>query len=325
MEYRRLGKSGLKISEISLGSWLTYGTKVEMDAAQACVRKAYELGINHFDCAVVYGTEPHEAEKMLGQVLKEFPRTSYTVTSKLFWKIGPSTYDQGLSRKHLTERVDMSLKAMGLDYIDIYYCHRYDPDTDLEETLRVLDDLVAQGKILYYGFSEWTAAQWEHAAAIVDKRNLRRPVASQPVYNMLNRYIEKEVMPVCAREGVGQIVFSPLAQGILTGKYKPGQPIPEGTRAADEKVGRFMQGMVSNEELLTKVQNLNKVAERNGLTVAQLALAWVLRRPEVTSALIGATRPEQIVENVKAAGVKLSAEDQEEIDLILAGAYTTVR
>ncbi|MDB4897430.1 MAG: putative potassium channel beta subunit [Firmicutes bacterium] len=323
MEYRRLGKSGLKLSEISLGSWLTYGTKVEMEQAQACVRKAYELGINHFDCAVVYGTQPHEAEKMLGQVIKEFPRNTYTVTSKVFWKVGPSTYDQGLSRKHLMDRVDMSLQAMGLDYIDIYYCHRYDPDTDLEETMRALDDLVASGKIRYYGFSEWSAAQIEHAAAIADKRNLRRPVVSQPVYNMLNRYIENEIMPVAAREGMGQVVFSPLAQGVLTGKYRPGQPPAAGTRAADEKVGRFVQGMVSNEQLLTRVQNLKPVAERNGLSTAQLALAWVLQRPEVTSALIGATRPEQIEENVKAAGVKLSPEDLKEIDTILEGSVTT--
>lgn len=318
MEYRRLGKSGLKLSEISLGSWLTYGTKVEMEQASNCIQKAYELGINHFDCAVNYGTEPHEAERMLGAALKEFPRHTYTVTSKLFWKIGPSTYDQGLSRKHLVERVEMSLKAMDMDYIDIYYCHRYDPETDLEETLRALDDLVAQGKILYYGFSEWTAAQFENAAAIVDKRNLRRPVVSQPVYNMLNRYIEKEVMGVCAREGIGQVVWSPLAQGVLTGKYKPGQAIPPGTRAADDRINRFVKGMASDQALLTKVQNLKSVAEGHGLSLAQLALAWVLQRPEVTSALIGATRPEQVEENVKAAGVKLSEGDLKAIDEILA-------
>jgi L-glyceraldehyde 3-phosphate reductase len=318
MEYRRLGKSGLKLSEIALGSWLTYGTRTEAEAAKACVEKAYELGINHFDCATVYGSKPHEAEKFLGEVLKQYPRNTYTVTSKVFWKIGPSTYDQGLSRKHLMERVDMSLKAMDLDYIDIYYCHRYDAETDLEETLRALDDLVTQGKILYYGFSEWTAAQWENAFHIIEKRNLRRPVVNQPVYNMLNRYIEKEVMPTCAREGVGQVVFSPLAQGVLTGKYKPGQAVPEGTRAADEKVGHFVQRMVSDKELLEKVQTLQPIAERNGLSMAQLALAWILRRPEVTSALIGATRPQQVEENVKAAGVKLSAEDITEIDAVLA-------
>ncbi|HEY3366633.1 MAG TPA: aldo/keto reductase family protein [Symbiobacteriaceae bacterium] len=318
MEYRRLGRSGLHLSEISLGSWLTYGTRLEMEQAQACVRKAYELGINHFDCAVVYGTKPHEAEAMLGDALKEFPRNTFTVTSKAFWKVGPSAYDRGLSRKHLVERVEMSLKAMKLDYIDIYYCHRYDPDTDLEETLRALDDLVAQGKILYYGFSEWTAAQFENAAAIVDKRNLRRPVASQPVYNIVNRYIEKEVMPICEREGIGQIVFSPLAQGVLTGKYQPGQAPPAGTRAADDKVNQFVQRMVNNQELLEKVQKLAPIAQRNDLTMAQLALAWTLRRPEVTSALIGATRPEQVVENCKASGVKLPEADLAEIEALFA-------
>lgn len=317
MEYRRLGSSGLKLSEISLGSWLTYGSRTESENARACLEKAYELGINHFDCAVVYGNKPHDAEIFLGDVIRQWPRTSYTVTSKVFWKIGPSTYDQGLSRKHLMERVDMSLKAMKLDYIDIYYCHRFDPDTDVEETLRALDDLVAQGKILYYGFSEWTAAQFEHAARIVDKRNLRRPVASQPAYNMIARNIEKEVMPICAREGIGQIVFSPLAQGVLTGKYKPGQAPPPGTRGADEKVGHFVQRHLSDEQLLTNVQKLSTIAERNGLTSSQLALAWVLRRPEVTSALIGATRPEQVEENVKASGVKLSPADLKEIDELL--------
>ncbi|MFZ5825472.1 MAG: aldo/keto reductase family protein [Bacillota bacterium] len=317
MEFRRLGSSGLKLSEISLGSWLTYGTRVEMEQAQACVRKAYELGINHFDCAVIYGTRPHEAEEMLGQVLKEFPRNTYTVTSKVFWEVGPSAYDRGLSRKHLIERVDMSLRALGLDYIDIYYAHRYDTETDLEETLRAFDDLVARGKILYYGFSEWTAAQCERAAAIVDRRSLRRPVVSQPLYNMLHRYVEKEVLPICAREGIGQVVFSPLAQGVLTGKYKPGSAPAAGTRGADEGVNQWMRGHLGDAALLTRIQNLRVVAERYDLTIAQLALAWVLQRPEVTSALIGASRPEQIEENVKAAGVKLSAADMQEVDAIL--------
>ena len=316
MEYRRLGTSGLKLSEISLGSWLTYGSRVEAEAAKACIRTAYEHGVNHFDCAVVYGARPHQAEEVVGEALREFPRHTYTVTSKVFWKVGPSTYDQGLSRKHIIERVEMSLKAMKLDYIDIYYAHRYDPETDLEETLRAFDDLVAQGKILYYGFSMWTAAQFEHAAAIVDKRNLRRPVISQPVYNMIDRGIEKEIMPICAREGIGQVVYSPLAQGVLTGKYEPGKPLPAGTRATDPKYGHFVQRYLK-DETLERVQKLRPIAERNGLSMAQLALAWVLRRPEVTSALIGATRPEQVVENVKASGVKLSAEDLREIDEVL--------
>jgi aryl-alcohol dehydrogenase-like predicted oxidoreductase len=317
MEYRRLGASGLKISEISLGSWLTYGTTVEMEQARACVLKAYELGVNHFDCAIAYGNRPHEAEEILGKILRELPRTSYTVTSKAFWKFGPSTYDQGLSRKTLMERVDMSLKATGLDYIDIFYCHRYDTETDLEETLRALDDLVAAGKILYYGFSEWTAAQIENMMAIVDKRNLRRPVVDQPGYNMLWRTPEQEVMPVCAKHGMGVVAFSPLAQGILTGKYKSTTAMPAGTRGADPSKGRWIKEDLT-EDAVAKVQKLTAVAAKLDLTVGQLALAWVLRRPEMTSALVGATRPEQVEENVKAAGVKLPAEIVAEIETILA-------
>lgn len=318
MEYRRLGTSGLKLSEISLGSWLTYGTALEMERARECIVRAYELGINHFDCATAYGSKPHEAEEILGPILREFPRNTYTVTSKMFWKIGPSTYDQGLSRKTLFEKVEMSLKTMGLDYIDIYYCHRYDPDTDLEETLRALDDLVAQGKILYYGVSEWSAAQIEQMMAIVEKRNLRRPVVNQPGYNMLRRDVEAEILPTCAREGLGTVAFSPLAQGLLTGKYKPGSQPAAGTRGADAKLGQFLRGSLTNEELLAKIQKLHEVAARRDLTISQLALAWVLRRPEVTTALIGASRPEQVEENAKASGVKLTEDEIKEMESILA-------
>lgn len=318
MQYRRLGTSGLKLSEISLGSWLTYGSAIEMEQARACVRTAYELGINHFDCAVAYGNRPHEAEEVLGPILKEFARNTYTVTSKVFWKIGPSTYDGGLSRKHIIERVEMSLKAMGLDYIDIYYCHRYDPETDLEETLRALDDLVAQGKILYYGVSEWSAAQIQQMSSVVDRRNLRRPVVNQPGYNMFRRDLEREIMPTAAREGLGLVVFSPLAQGMLTGKYSAGVAA-EGTRGADPNRSTWLKPMIENPTLLHKVQLLGKVAQRLDLTLSQLALAWVLRNPEVTSALIGASRPEQVQENVKAAGVKLPADALQDIEAILEG------
>jgi L-glyceraldehyde 3-phosphate reductase len=280
------------------------------------VRKAYDLGVNHFDCAVAYGNRPHEAEEVLGAVVREFPRHTYTVTSKLYWPTGPSAYDAGLSRKRLFERVEMSLTALGLDYIDIYYCHRYDPETDLEETLRALDDLVAQGKILYYGVSEWSAAQIEHMTAIVDRRNLRRPVADQPGYNMFRRDVEAEIMGVAAREGLGIVAFSPLAQGLLTGKYRSGMEPEAGTRGADPESGRFLRPLLTAENL-AKVQQLRGVAERNGLTLTQLALAWVLRRPEVTSALIGASRPEHVVENVKASGVKLSLQAIQEAEAIL--------
>lgn len=318
MQYRRLGKSGLKLSEISLGSWLTYGTRIAMENARACIRQAYDLGVNHFDCAVAYGNRPHEAEAILGPILREFPRTSYTVTSKLFWQIGPATYDGGLSRKHLLERVDISLKSMGLDYIDIYYCHRYDPNTDLEETLRALDDLVSAGKILYYGVSDWTAAQIEDMARIAEHRHLHWPVVDQPGYNMLRRGIEDDVMAACSHHGMGIIAYSPIAQGLLSGKYKPGEPVPEGVRGhAAKGEGRFLVGQLSDRELLERVQRIATLAAEHGLTPSQLALAWVLRRPEVTSALIGATRPEQIAENVKASGVTLSPEVLHRIDEIL--------
>lgn len=318
MEYRRLGTSGLKLSEIVLGSWLTYGMSVEMEQARACVRRAYDLGINHFDCAIAYGRRPHEAEEVLGTLIKEFPRHTYTVTSKMYWKVGTSTYDQGLSRKTLFDRVEMSLRSLQLDYIDLFYCHRYDPDTDLEETLRALDDLVASGKIRYYGVSEWSAAQIERMMAIVDRRNLRRPVVNQPGYNLLRREAESDVFPVCAREGLGIVAFSPLAQGLLTGKYRPGAAPAAGTRAADPQTGRFLQAPLSDQALLEKIQRLGSLAQEHGLTMSQLALAWVLRRPEVTSALIGASRPEQVEENVKAAGIRLADAVVGQITEILA-------
>lgn len=316
MQYRRLGTSGLKISEVSLGSWLTYGGATEMDLSRQCLLKAYELGINHFDCAVAYGNRPHEAEEVLGALLKEFPRNTYTVTSKFYWKVGPSTYDQGLSRKTLFDRVDISLTSLDLDYIDIYYCHRFDPDTDLEETLRALDDLVTLGKIRYYGISEWTVPQIEAMMEIVDRRNLRRPVVNQPGYNMFRRDVESQVLDTCATNGLGVVAFSPLAQGLLTGKYRPGTEITGEVRAADPKRGRMLKESM-NEERLTQVQRLIPIAEGLNLSVSQLALAWVLRRPELTSALIGASRPEQVEENVKAAGVSLSDETLGQIEQII--------
>lgn len=305
LEYRRLGISGLKISEISLGTWLTYGAAVEMEESRACVRTAYELGVNHFDCAVSYGNHPHEAEAVLGQILPDFPRPSYSVTSKLFWRTGPSVNESGLSRKQLVHHVDLSLRALCLDYIDIYYCHRYDPDTDLEETLRALDDLVAAGKILYYGISEWKPAQIRDMASIVDRRNLRRPVANQPGYNMFRRDIEAEILGTCAENGLGLVVFSPLAQGLLTGKYRAGAPMPAGTRGADAHRGRFLHALLEDGAKLERVERLGSLAAEAGMTTSQMALAWVLRHPEVTSALVGASRVEQIEENVKASGIKL--------------------
>ncbi|HWI50850.1 MAG TPA: aldo/keto reductase family protein [Symbiobacteriaceae bacterium] len=311
MQYRRLGTSGLKLSEISVGSWLiTRGAEAEL--AQQAIRRAYELGVNHFDSAANYGRRPHDSEEALGAILREFPRHTYTVTSKMFWPVGPSTYERGLSRKTIFDQVHLSLKALQMDYIDLFYCHRFDPETDPEETLRALDDLVAQGKLLYWGVSDWSAAQVETAMAIVDRRNLHRPVAHQPEYNMLARRIEAEVMPVTARAGMGIIAYSPLAMGLLSGKYRPNEPAPAGSRPT------FVSFFNKDQSDWEKVQRLRPVAERNGLTLPQLALAWILRRPEVTSALIGASRPEQVEENIKALGVQIAPDDLAEIEQILA-------
>ena len=317
MKYRRLGKSGLKVSEIALGSWLTYGTVTEQEQAIACVKQAYDLGVNHFDCANVYGSTPHAAEEVLAQALAPYARDSYVLTTKAFWPVGSGVNDRGLSRKHIFSEVDKSLKALNADYVDIFYCHRFDPETDLEETLRALDDLVTQGKILYAGLSEWPADKIAQGVQLQKQLNLHKFAASQPVYNMFTRYIESAVIPISDESGIGQVVFSPLAQGVLTGKYKKGQPLPEGTRATTEKISHFVERFLS-DEILTKVERLESVAERLEVSLAQLALAWILRLPSISSALIGATRPEQVVENVKAIDVVLDERTLTEIEAILS-------
>lgn len=312
MQFRNLGKSGLKVSEISLGSWLTYGGYVERDNAVKAIETAYGLGINFFDTANVY--ERGEAEKVMGETLHAYPRESYVLATKVFGKMGDGPNDQGLSRKHITEQCHASLKRLGADYIDLYYCHRHDPNTPMEETLRALDDLVRQGKVLYVGISEWTAAQMAEAHAIADRYLLDRIIANQPIYNMFNRYIEKEVIPFGERGGIGQVVFSPLAQGLLTGKYSSANELPADSRAAK------LENMRKNvtDEKIAKVQQLGKIAAELELTVGQLALAWILRQPNVSSALVGASRPAQVEENAKAAGVELSADVLERIEEILA-------
>lgn len=317
MEYRRLGKSGIKTSEIALGSWLTYGTVTEKERAIACVKQAYELGINHFDCANMYGAEPHAAEVVLGEALMPYRRDSYILTTKAYWPVGPGVNDRGLSRKHIVAEVEKSLQALDADYVDIFYCHRFDPDTDLEETLRAIDDLITQGKILYAGLSEWSADHIATGVQLQREFQLHKFVASQPVYNLFQRYIEPAVVPICDDAGIGQVVFSPLAQGVLTGKYKKGVPAPGGSRATTEKVNQFIKGYL-NDDLLGKVENLSHLATELDLSVAQLALAWILRLPSISAALIGATKPEQVVENAKASGVKLSEETLKQIDKILA-------
>lgn len=314
MEYRRLGRTGLKVSEISLGSWLTYGGYVEEQKATSSIDKAYELGINFFDTANVYMRG--EAEKVVGKALSKYDRTSYVLATKVFGKMGDGPNDSGLSRKHIIEQCNASLKRLGTDYIDIYYCHRYHTETPLEETLRALDDLVRQGKVLYVGVSEWTAEQMTEAIHLADKKLLDRIVVNQPNYSMLHRHIEKEIIPVSEKHGIGQVVFSPLAQGVLTGKYKKGEPVPAGSRASQENLSNLFG--VLNDENLDKVEKLKGIAQNEDLTLSQLAIAWILRQPNVASALVGASRPEQLEENVKASGVKLSGETLQQIEEILA-------
>ncbi len=314
MKYRHLGNSGLKVSEIALGSWLTYGKSVEDQTAEACIHKAYELGINFFDTANAY--ERGEAEKVLGQALKRYDRSSYVVATKVFFPMGEGPNDRGLSRKHIIEQCDASLKRLDMDYIDLYQCHRFDESVPVEETLLALDDLVKQGKVLYTGVSEWSAAQIEKASGFSKDWRLHPLVSNQPIYNMIERYIEEEIIPVSENNGLGQIVFSPLAQGVLTGKYKPNQDIPADSRAANDQTNMVINSYFDDRVLKT-VEKLNTFAEKNGIKLSQLALAWILRKPNVSSAIIGASRPSQIEENVKAVDITLTDEMKEEIEAIL--------
>jgi voltage-dependent potassium channel beta subunit len=311
MKYRNLGSSGLKVSEISLGSWMTYGGYVEDDKSVKSIKQAYELGVNFFDTANVY--EKGEAEKVMGKALSVYPRDSYVLATKVFGKMGDGPNDSGLSRKHIHEQCHASLKRLNVDYVDLYYCHRYDPHTPLEETIRALDDLVRQGKVLYVGVSEWTAAQMVEALSIADKYLLDRIVVNQPVYNMFNRYIEKEIIPMGANKGIGQVVFSPLAQGILTGKYRKGESVPADSRAASKN---WSEDKLT-ESLLSKVELLSGVAKELDIQVSQLALAWILRQPNVASALVGASRPEQVSENCAASGIVLTEEVLKAVEAIL--------
>ncbi|NHN29924.1 aldo/keto reductase family protein [Paenibacillus agricola] len=311
MKYRRLGGSGLKVSEISLGSWMTYGGYVENEKAIKSIEQAYDLGVNFFDTANAY--ERGEAEKVVGKILNAYPRDSYVLATKVFWPMGDGPNDRGLSRKHLMEQCHASLKRMNMDYVDIYYCHRYDTQTPVEETLRAIDDLISQGKVLYAGISEWTAAQMQEALAIADKYLLDRIIVNQPVYNMFNRYIEKEIIPLGTKSGIGQVVFSPLAQGILTGKYRSGSAIPSDSRAASKNWGENNL----KEDQLIKVEQLEKISDELGIKISQLALAWILRQDNVSSTLVGASRPEQVVENCAASGITLETEVLEKIEAIL--------
>ena len=312
MEHRRLGSTGMYVSEITYGNWITHGSQVEAAAAIKCVKEAFECGITSYDTADVYaGTR---AETVLGTALKGRRRESYELFTKVYWPTGTGKNDRGLSRKHIMESCHASLKRLKTDYIDLYQAHRFDYETPLEETLSAFDDLIRQGKVHYIGFSEWNAEQISAALKIQDAKGYNRFVSSQPQYSMLWRVIESKVIPLSQKEGIGQIVWSPIGQGVLTGKYLPGKKAPAGSRATDKKGGANMISRFMNDEVLTAVQKLIPIAKKLDLTPAQLAIAWVLQNPNVSSAIIGATKPSQIKENVKASGVKLDASVMQEID-----------
>jgi voltage-dependent potassium channel beta subunit len=315
MEHRHLGRSGLKISDIAYGNWITHGSQVEEDAAASCVSAALDEGITTFDTADVYaGTK---AEEVLGRALHGVRRESVEVFTKVYWPTGQGANDRGLSRKHIIESAHASLRRLQTDYVDLYQAHRYDHETPLEETLRAFDDLVRQGKVLYVGVSEWRAEQIANALRIADEMGFDRIIANQPQYNMVWRVIESEVVPLCEKEGIGQVVWSPIAQGVLTGKYLPGAAPPADSRATDQSGSTFISNYLNNDDLLGRVQQLGPLAQEAGLSLAQLAIAWTLQNPNVAAAIIGATRPEQVRENVQASGVRLEAELVRRIDDIL--------
>jgi 1-deoxyxylulose-5-phosphate synthase len=311
MKYRQLGDSDLQVSEISLGSWLTYSGGVERAQAEECVEKAFEVGINFIDTANIYGTGA--AETFLGEFLRDRPRDSYILATKLYFPMTET--DKGLSAAQIHKQIDASLRRLQTDYVDLYQCHRYDEDTPLEETMQALTEVVKAGKARYIGFSEWNAAQIKAAATM---SGVEKFVSSQPQYSMLWREPESEIFPLCADNGIGQIVWSPLGQGVLTGKYRAGQAVPKDSRAASDKMNVFIDQLLT-DEILTVVDKLRPVAAGENLSMAQLALAWVLRDERVSSAIIGATKLQQVEDNAAASGVKLSEESLAAIDEILRG------
>lgn len=314
MKYRNLGKWGLKVSEIALGSWMTDLNGLgAAETARQSIRAAYDAGVNFFDCADAYSGG--EAEKFLGTALRDYKRSSYVVSSKVFFPMGRGANDWGLSRKHIVEQLDATLRNMRLDYLDLYFCHRFDPTTPVEETMQVLSDMVAQGKILYYGVSEWSPVQLCKAISAVKELHLRPLSVIQPQYNMVDRYIEDEIVQICAENGIGIVPFSPLAQGLLTGKYRKGQPLPAGSRAthqADKQINNLL-----TDENLDKVDALSKVADGLGVSLSVLALAWILRLPQISSVITGASKPEQLEANVAASGLGIPQDALDEIEKIL--------
>ncbi|WP_432546680.1 aldo/keto reductase family protein [Kineococcus sp. SYSU DK004] len=312
MEFRHLGASGLKISEITYGNWLTHGSQVENDAAVACVHAALDAGISTFDTADVYANTL--AETVLGQALKGQRRESLEIMTKVYFPTGPKGHnDTGLSRKHVLESIDGSLRRLGTDHVDVYQAHRYDVATPLEETMQAFADVVRAGKALYVGVSEWTADQLREGHALAKQLGFQL-ISNQPQYSALWRVIEGEVVPASRELGVSQVVWSPIAQGVLTGKYRPGGALPEGSRATDEKGGKQMISRWMRDDVLERVQRLRPVAEELGLSMSQLAVAWVLQNDNVACAIIGASRPEQVTENVRASGVRIPAELMNRID-----------
>jgi len=314
MEFRHLGRSGMQVSEIAYGNWITHGSQVEEEQATACVRAALDLGITSFDTADVYaGTR---AEEVLGRALRGQRRAGLEIFTKVYWPTGPGRNDRGLSRKHIMESIHGSLRRLQTDYVDVYQAHRYDYATLLEEMMQAFADIVHAGKAHYIGVSEWKASEIRAAYELARELNIQL-VSNQPQYSMIWRVIEAEVVPTCEELGVGQIVWSPMAQGVLSGKYLPGQPPPAGSRATDEKSGKDFIARLMHDDVLTRVQELKPVAEQAGLTMPQLAIAWVLQNPNVSAAIVGATRPEQLRDNVKAVGVKLDAEVMKAVDAAL--------
>lgn len=315
MEYRRLGRSGVRVSEVGLGGWLTHGRTISDDTTASIVRRAFDLGVNFFDTADVYNRG--EAEISLGKAVKGIRREDLFVATKCFWPMSDGVNDRGLSRKHIVESVNASLKRLQMDYVDLMQFHRYDPDTPMEEMVRAIDDLVRQGKVHYWGVSVWSADQIQDVVRTSREWLCTLPVSNQPPYNMFARDIEADVIPTSEKLGLGQVVFSPLAQGILTGKYKPGQGAPAGSRGADETSNQFMANLM-RDEVLSKVEQLAPLAAHVDLTLGQFALAWCLRQPNVSSVIVGATRIEQLEENVGAAGREVPAKIWTEVERILA-------
>ena len=312
MQYRKMGKWGVRLSSVGLGSYLTIGFKLDEQQSRATVKAAYDLGINFFDTADAYNNG--EGERVLGKCLKDYRRSSLFVITKVHAQMGPGPNDQGLSKKHITEGCEASLKRLGMDYVDLYMCHRPDPLTPLEETVRAMEDLARQGKILYWGVSEWPAEMMATANGIARDIGARGICVNQPRYSLLYRYPERNVFPTCAQEGIGNVIFSGLAHGMLTGKYKPGAEPPAGTRAASDDTNMVLKALYWTEENKQKSQTFAGIAKDLGTTPPTLALAWCLRRPEVTSTIIGATRASQIEENVKAADLVIPGDAQKKLD-----------